>query len=142
MENKNCFRKLVTTDTKDYALLILRVVLWVFMFTYWTQKMFWRFWWNWYEATIWFFATLWVPYFLAFLVMLWESLWAFLLILWVFTRVMAWSIAIIMVWAIVLVHFKNWYFDYDSLLLVIAMAVALVIRWWWAWSVDGLFIKK
>lgn len=141
MKNKKCLNSVIATDHKDYALLIIRLSLWVFILAHWLQKMFWLFWWYWFEASIWFFANLGVPYFIALLVIIWETFWAAFLLLWFFTRIMAWAILVIMIWAIALVHFKMWYFDYEMLLLAIAMAFALVMKWWWALSLDS-FMKK
>jgi putative oxidoreductase len=93
-----------------------------------------------------------VPAFLAFLAILAESGGALALISGFLTRVAAFGIACNMVVAIFMVHlpngfFMNWFgkqqgegFEYH--LLVIAIAIALIIKGGGRWSIDGLIAKK
>lgn len=142
MNCKNLLNKILDTDPKDYSLLILRIALWIFIFAHGWQKMFWLFWGNWFDATMWFFTgKLWLPYIIAILVILWESFWAIVLMLWLKTRIMAFSMLIILIWAVYMVHWKNWFYDFELHFLWIAISIALIIKWWWACSLD-LFIKK
>jgi len=93
-----------------------------------------------------------IPAFLAFLAILAESGGALALISGLLTRVAAFGIACNMVVAIFTVHlpngfFMNWFgkqkgegFEYH--ILVIAIAIALMIKGGGRWSIDGLIAKK
>lgn len=132
----------LSTDSKDYGMLIVRLALWIFMFSHGAQKLFGWFGWNWYTATMdWFTGSMGIPVILAFLVIIWESLWAIALILGHKVRFMAFWMLCILVWAVYLVHFKNGWYDFELQFLGIAMALALIIRGWWAFSLDNIWKK-
>jgi putative oxidoreductase len=132
----------LATDSKDYWMLVVRLALGTFMFVHWAQKLFGWFGWNGYTATMdWFTGSMGIPFFIAFLVIIWESLWAVALILWHKVRFMAIWMLCILIWAVYLVHFKNGWFDYELHFLAIAMCIALIIRGWGAFSLDNIWKK-
>jgi putative oxidoreductase len=93
-----------------------------------------------------------IPAFLAFLAILAESAGSVGLITGLLTRICAFGIACNMVVAVLMVHlpngfFMNWFgkkqgegFEYH--LLVIAIAIALMIKGGGRWSIDGLIAKR
>ena len=105
-----CF---LSTDSKDISSFILRVILWIVIFSHGGQKLFWLWGWFGFEWTMWSFTDMWMPYIIALLVILWESLWSLALILWIATRFMAFGIFMVMAWAIFMVHLKfGFYIDW------------------------------
>ena len=145
-------RKLFSTDN-DCASLVLRLFLGVVFFPHGAQKVF-----GWFDGAGFsgtmeaFTAKMGIPAFLAFLAILAESGGAVALITGLLTRVAAFGIACNMVVAIFMVHlpngfFMNWFgkqkgegFEYH--LLVIAIAIALMIKGGGRWSIDGFIVKK
>ena len=141
-------------ETEDaWSSLVLRVMMGVVMFPHGAQKLL-----GWYggfgfSGTMGFFTEkMSLPWIVAFLVILGESIGSLMLIAGFLTRFAALSVATIMVGAIALVHwpnglFMNWFgkqagegFEYH--LLVIAIAAALVLAGGGKWSADRLLADK
>jgi putative oxidoreductase len=144
--------KLLRTDS-DSASFVLRLLLGIVFFPHGAQKVFGWFGGAGFSGTMGMFTEkMGVPAFLAFLAILAESAGALALISGFLTRVAAFGIACNMVVAIFMVHlpngfFMNWFgkqqgegFEYH--LLVIAIAIALIIKGGGRWSIDGLIAKK
>ena len=146
------WKKLLQTEN-DYAALVLRVMLGVVFFPHGAQKVL-----GWYggygfAGTYDFFTNkLGIPGLFALLAFAAEFLGAIGLIIGLTTRVAAFGILCVMIVAVKMLHwqhgfFMNWYgnqkgegFEYH--LLVIAMAVALMIRGGGALSVDRALSEK
>ncbi len=136
----------------SWAGLILRVVLGSVIFAHGAQKLL-----GWYggfgfEGTMGFFTQkMGLPWLVAFLVIIGESIGSLGLIAGLFTRFTAASFIVIMLGAILTVHlpqgfFMNWFgqqtgegFEYH--LLVIGMSLALLVVGGGKWSLDGLIAK-
>ena len=145
------FKKIIRTDN-DFASLILRLLLGIVFFPHGMQKIF-----GWFGgpgfngAMEIFTVKMGIPVVFAFLAILAESAGALGLILGLLTRVAAFGIAMNMVVAIFMIHYKfgffmNWFgnqqgegFEYH--LLVIAIALAVMIRGAGRWSVDRTLTK-
>ncbi len=137
---------------ESWAGLILRVALGGVIFAHGAQKLL-----GWYggfgfEGTMGFFTQkMGLPWLVAFLVIIGESIGSLGLLAGLFTRFTAASFIVIMLGAIVTVHlpqgfFMNWFgqqtgegFEYH--LLVIAMSLALLVVGGGKWSLDGLIAK-
>ena len=145
-------RGFFATD-RSPAQTILRVGLGAVMFAHGAQKLLGWFGGRGFEATLkGLTGNLHIPAFLAVLVVLTESIGALALAVGFFTRLAALAIAVDMSVAIILVHsrigfFMNWSgkakgegFEYH--LLIIAMALALLIKGGGLWSIDGAIAKK
>jgi len=143
---------LFSTDN-DTSSFVLRLLLGIVFFPHGAQKVFGWFGGPGFSGTMGMFTEkMGVPAFLAFLAILAESGGALALITGLLTRVAAFGIACNMVVAIFMVHlpngfFMNWFgkqkgegFEYH--LLVIAIAIALMIKGGGRWSIDGLIAKK
>ncbi len=142
---------LFKTD-ESWAGLILRVALGGVIFAHGAQKLL-----GWYggfgfDGTMGFFTQkMGLPWLVAFLVIIGESIGSLGLIAGLLTRFTAASFIVIMLGAIVTVHlrqgfFMNWFgqqqgegFEYH--LLVIAMSLALLVVGGGKWSLDGLIAK-
>jgi putative oxidoreductase len=93
-----------------------------------------------------------IPVIFAFLAIMAEGLGGFGLIAGLLTRVAAFGIAVNMVVAVYLLHwehgfFMNWFGNqkgegYEYHLLVIAIALALMIRGGGKWSIDGVIARR
>jgi putative oxidoreductase len=136
-----------------WSSLILRVMLGVVMFPHGAQKLVGWFGGSGFTSTMGFFTDkMNIPWILAFLVIIAESLGAIALLLGFLTRLTAFGITCIMIGAIWMVHlpygfFMNWFgkqagegFEYH--LLAIAISVALMITGSGKWSVDGAIAMK
>lgn len=136
----------------SWAGLILRVGLGVVMVAHGAQKLLGWFGGNGFEGTMGFFTQkMGLPWLVAFLVIIGESLGSIGLIAGFLTRFTAASFIVIMTGAIATVHwpqgfFMNWFgqqqgegFEYH--LLVIAMSAALVIVGGGKWAVDGIIAR-
>ena len=136
-----------------WSSLILRVMLGVVMFPHGAQKLLGWFGGSGFTSTMGFFTDkMNIPWILAFLVIIAESLGAIALLLGFLTRLTAFGITCIMIGAIWMVHlpygfFMNWFgkqagegFEYH--LLAIAISVALMITGSGKWSVDGAIAMK
>ncbi len=132
--------------------LILRVTLGVVMFAHGAQKSLGWFGGNGFEGTMGFFTQkMGLPWLIAFLVIIGESIGSLGLIAGFLTRITAASFIVIMVGAIATVHwpqgfFMNWSgqqqgegFEYH--LLVIGISAALLITGGGKWSLDGLIAR-
>lgn len=137
----------------SWASVILRVVLGSVIFAHGAQKLFGWFGGFGYEGTMGFFTQkMGLPWLVAFLVIIGESLGSLGLIAGFLTRFTAASFIVIMIGAITSSHlphgfFMNWFgqqagegFEYH--LLVIAMSAALAIVGGGRWSVDGWIARR
>lgn len=152
------FFKSLKTDSNDVSSLILRVTLWVVMLAHGLQKLGFLKWSDaWImESIAWtimsFEQYFGIPPFITVLVILWETIWALMLIAWAWTRFSAWATLIIMIGAALLAHldagfFINWMWaegkwnGIEMHLLTFAMAIALMINGWWKASLDSVIQK-
>jgi putative oxidoreductase len=137
---------------QSVASLILRVTLGVVIFAHGAQKLFGWFGGNGFDGTMGFFTNVMhLPWIVAFLIIIGESVGSHGLIAGLLTRVTAASYIVIMLGAIATVHwpqgfFMNWFgqqqgegFEYH--LLVIGMSAALVLTGGGAWSLDRLIAR-
>lgn len=133
----------------SWAGLILRIGLGVVMFAHGAQKLFGWFGGNGFEGTMGFSTQkMGLPWLVAFLVIIGESLGSLGLIAGFLTRFTAASFIMIMIGAIATVHwpqglFMNWFGQqqgegYEYHVLVITMSAALVIIGGGKWSMDGV----
>ena len=142
---------LFKTD-QSFASLILRVALGLVILPHGAQKLLGWFGGNGFDGTMGFFTNVMhLPWLVAFLVIIGESLGSLALIAGLFTRFTAASFVVIMLGAIATVHwpqgfFMNWFgqqqgegFEYH--LLVIGMSAALVLTGGGAWSVDRILAR-
>ena len=136
----------------SWSSLVLRVMLGVVIFAHGAQKLFGWFGGNGFSGTMGFFTNVMhLPWLIALLVIIGESLGSLALIAGLLTRFTAASFIVIMLGAIVTNHwpqgfFMNWFgkqqgegFEYH--LLVIGMSVALLIAGRGKWSIDGLIAR-
>jgi len=146
------FKKLVNTDN-DIATLVIRVMLGVVFFPHGMQKLL-----GWYggygfTGSMGFFTdTLHIPALFAFLAIMAEGLGSLGLITGLLTRVAAFGIGVNMVVAVYMLHWQNGFFmnwfgnqkgeGFEFHLLVIAIAVALIIKGGGALSVDRALAEK
>ena len=145
-------KMLFHTDDR-WSLLCLRVMLGVVIFPHGAQKLFGWFGGFGFDGTIGLFTgKMGLPWIIAFLVIIGESLGALALIAGFLTRFVAASLAIIMVGAIALAHWPHGFFmdwfgqqggqGFEFHLLVIGMCVALVLAGAGKWSVDQEVAKR
>ncbi|MDT7042209.1 DoxX family protein [Candidatus Nitronereus thalassa] len=132
---------------------IIRVMLALVIFPHGAQKLLGWFGGNGFEGTMGFFTQqAGLPWLIAFLVIIGESIGALALAAGFFTRFSAASLGVIMLGAIAMVHwphgfFMNWFGQqagegFEFHLLVIGMALALVANGGGKWSVDGVIAQK
>jgi len=140
------FKKLVQTND-DVALLVLRLLLGIVFFPHGMQKLVGWFGGYGFSGTMGFFTgQLGVPAVFAFLAIMAEGLGSLGLITGLLTRVAAFGIAVNMAVAVYMMHFQNGFFmnwfgnqkgeGYEFHILVIAIAIALMIRGGGKWSID------
>jgi putative oxidoreductase len=133
--------------------LILRVMLALVIFPHGAQKLLGWFGGNGFEGTMGFFTQqAGLPWLIAFLVIIGESIGALAIAAGFFTRFSAASLGVIMLGAIGMVHWPNGFFmnwfgqqageGFEFHLLVIGMALALVANGGGKWSVDGLIAQR
>lgn len=144
-------RKLIQTK-EDAAVFILRLLLGIVFFPHGMQKVFGWFGGQGFVGTMEGFEKMGIPAFFAFLAIMAESCGSLGLILGFLTRIAAFGIACNMVVAVAMIHFKNGFFmnwfgqkhgeGFEYHLLVIAIALALMIKGGGRWSVDGLLVKN
>ena len=145
-------KKLFQTND-DAAIMILRVLLGVVFFPHGMQKLLGWFGGPGFEGTMGFFTgTLGIPAVFAFLAIIAEGLGAFGLITGFLTRLSAFGIAVNMAVAVYMLHFQNGFFmnwygkqageGYEYHILVIAIAIALIIKGGGKWSVDRIVADK
>jgi putative oxidoreductase len=140
------FKKLVQTDS-DVASLVLRIMLGIVFIPHGLQKVFG------FSGTMDFFtAKLGIPAIFAFLAIMAEFLGSWGLITGLFTRVAAFGIAVNMVVAVYMLHWQNGFFmnwfgnqkgeGYEYHILVVAIALALMIKGGGKWSIDRALTEK
>jgi len=140
------FKKLINTDN-DIAVLVLRVMLGVVFFPHGMQKLFGWFGGPGFTGMMGMFTDkMGIPAVFAFLAIMAEGLGSLGLITGFLTRVAAFGIGVNMVVAVYMLHWQNGFFmnwfgnqkgeGFEYHLLVIAMAVALIIKGGGALSVD------
>lgn len=140
------FKKLFQTND-DVALLVLRLLLGIVFFPHGMQKLVGWFGGYGFSGTMGFFTgTLGIPAVFAFLAIMAEGLGALGLLTGFLTRVAAFGIAVNMAVAMYMMHFQNGFFmnwfgnqkgeGYEFHVLVIAIAIALMIRGGGKWSID------
>jgi putative oxidoreductase len=145
-------KKLFQTSD-DTATLVLRVLLGVVFFPHGMQKLLGWFGGPGFEGTMGFFTgTLGIPVIFAFLAIIAEGLGSLGLITGFLTRLSAFGIAVNMAVAVYMLHWQNGFFmnwfgkqageGYEYHLLVIAMAIALIIKGGGKLSVDGIVAEK
>lgn len=145
-------KKLFQTND-DTATMILRVLLGVVFFPHGMQKLLGWFGGNGFEGTMGFFTgPLGIPAIFAFLAIIAEGLGSLGLITGFLTRLSAFGIAVNMAVAVFMLHFQhgffmNWFGNqkgegYEYHLLVIAIAIALIIKGGGKWSVDRIVADK
>jgi putative oxidoreductase len=145
-------RKLFQTDNNT-ASLVLRLMLGIVFFPHGAQKVFGWFGGGGFAGTMDVFTTkMGIPAFFAFLAILAESAGSIGLITGFLTRLSAFGIACNMAVAIFMVHLPNGFFmnwtgkqkgeGFEYHLLVIAIAIALMIKGGGRWSIDGLIARK
>jgi putative oxidoreductase len=144
-------KKIFQTDD-DISRFVLRVLLGIVFLPHGAQKIFGWFGGHGFSGTMEGFEKMGIPAFLALLAIMAESLGPLGLITGLFTRIAAFGIATNMAVAVILLHFKygffmNWFgkqqgegFEYH--ILVIAIAMALMIKGAGRWSIDGLIAEK
>ena len=145
-------KKLFQTND-DVALLVLRLLLGIVFFPHGMQKLVGWFGGYGFGGTMGFFTgTLGIPAVFAFLAIMAEGLGTLGLITGFLTRVAAFGIAVNMAVAVYMMHFQNGFFmnwfgnqkgeGYEYHLLVIAIAIALMIRGGGKWSIDGVIAEQ
>jgi len=146
------WKRLINTDD-DVATLVIRVLLGVVFFPHGMQKLFGWFGGYGFTGSLGFFTeNLHIPALFAFLAIMAEGLGSLGLITGLLTRVAAFGIGVNMVVAVYMLHwqhgfFMNWFGQqkgegFEFHLLVIAMAVALIIKGGGALSVDRMLSDK
>lgn len=142
------WRKLFSTDTRDFTLTIARAVLAVIFFAHGSQKMFGLFGGRGIPGTIEIFqTTMGLPAPVTLLVMFTEVFGALALALGLLSRLAAFGVGVIMIVAPFANHlyprfFMNWTGQqpgegYEYHLLALALAISVAVRGGGAWSLDG-----
>lgn len=144
--------KRMTTKTFDLTLLFTRLLVAVVIFGHGAQKLFGWFGGYGFDGTVGYFTTtVGLPYFLAVLIILAESLGMIALALGLFSRFLAGAVILIMLGAVAITHaqygfYMNWFgaqegegIEYH--LLMIGLAAIIVVNGAGAYSLD-LFVKK
>jgi putative oxidoreductase len=140
------FKKLIQTND-DVALLVLRILLGVVFIPHGMQKILG------FSGTMQMFTTnLHIPWVFAFLAIMAEFLGSWGLITGLFTRVAAFGIAVNMLVAVYMLHWQNGFFmnwfgnqkgeGYEYHILVVAIALALMIKGGGKWSIDRALTEK
>ena len=146
------WKKLINTEN-DIATLVLRVMLGVVFFPHGMQKLFGWFGGPGFSGMMGMFTDkMGIPAFFAFLAIMAEGLGSLGLIAGFLTRIAAFGIGINMAVAVYMLHWQNGFFmnwfgnqkgeGFEYHLLVIAMAVALIIKGGGAYSVDRSLSEK
>jgi len=141
------------TDSKSFALLLVRLALAIVILPHGMQKALGMFGGYGIEGTLGFFGSMGMPMFLGVLVILAEFVGPIGVFLGLGTRFMAFAIAIEMTGAMILgghIHngfFMNWFHNQpgegiEYFILVIGSAIALVLGGGGKWSLDSLISKK
>ncbi len=142
--------KLIATESDDYSALVARVFLGIIIIPHGLQKMFGWFGGGGIEGTTAFFASLGLPSFVVYLVMIAEVLGGISLLIGFLSRFSAFILAIVLGYAALTIHssvgfFMNWNGTlagegYEFHLLFIGLALVTMIRGSGAWSAD-VFIE-
>jgi len=137
---------------QDFAVFVARIVLGFVMLPHGLQKLLGMFEGSGFTGTVDFFVGSGIPYFVAVLIILGESLGAIGLILGFLSRLCALGIAIIMLGAIFMVHlpngfFMNWFGSaagegYEYHILAVGLALVVLIKGGGMWSVDGAISEQ
>jgi putative oxidoreductase len=149
----NTFMKYLFQTNNNFLYWVPRVILGCVIFPHGAQKLF-----GWFggfgftNTMTYFTETAGLPWLIAFLIIMGESIGSLGLIVGFFTRISAFGLICIMIGAIITVHspnglFMNWFgkqagegFEYH--LLVIGMSIPLLVSGGGKYSVDGLINKK
>ena len=145
--------KLLFQTDDSWSLLVLRIMLGMVMFPHGAQKLLGWFGGYGFSGTMGAFTgKMGMPWIIAFLVIIAESLGALALIAGFLTRFTAASLAVIMFGAVAMAHWQNGFFmnwfgqqageGFEYHLLVIGMCVALVLAGAGKWSVDREIVKR
>jgi putative oxidoreductase len=146
------FKKLINTND-DFTVFVLRILLGVVFFPHGMQKLFGWFGGYGFTGSMGFFTdNLHIPVLFAFLAIMAEGLGSLGLITGLLTRVAAFGIAVNMAVAVYMLHWQNGFFmnwfgnqkgeGFEYHILVIAIAIALMLKGGGKWSVDGVLAKK
>ena len=137
---------------QDFAVFVARIVLGFVMLPHGLQKLLGMFGGSGFTGTVDFFIGSGIPYFVAVIIILGESLGAIGLILGFLSRLCALGIAIIMLGAIFMVHlpngfFMNWFGSaagegYEYHILAVGLALVVLIKGGGMWSVDGAISEQ
>lgn len=140
------FGYLLKTD-RDFAVFIARISLGIVLLPHGLQKLLGMFGGPGFTDTVDFFVGSGIPYFVAVLIILGESLGALGLILGFLSRLCAMGMAIIMLGAVFTVNFQNGFFmnwfggnageGYEYHILAVGLALVVLIKGGGRWSVDG-----
>jgi putative oxidoreductase len=135
--------KRLMTTTNTPALAIVRIALGIVILPHGLQKLLGLFGGGGFSGTVGFFRQTWdIPAAVTVLVILAESVGALALIAGFLSRVAALGIGIVMVGAVVIVHWQNGFFmsngGYEFHILAIAMAAAVILQGGGALSVDRM----
>lgn len=145
--------RLLKTDNKDYASLVLRLTLGIVMFPHGAQKLFGWFGGYGFSGTMNFFTeNMGIPWIFALFAVLAESIGAQLLILGLAGRLNAFLIGFTMLVAMLMSHlqygfFMNWFGNQkgegiEFFLLMIGLAIAIIIKGSGAFSLDSKLMNK
>jgi putative oxidoreductase len=146
------FKKLINTND-DFTVFVLRILLGIVFFPHGMQKLFGWFGGYGFTGSLGFFTdNLHIPVLFAFLAIMAEGLGSLGLITGLLTRVAAFGIAVNMAVAVYMLHWQNGFFmnwfgnqkgeGFEYHILVIAIAIALMIKGGGKWSADGVLAKK
>jgi len=144
-------KKIMITD-EDVSRTIIRVLLALVFLPHGAQKVFGWFGGYGFSGTMDFFVKSGIPAFLAFLAIITESVGSVALLAGFFTRVAAMGIAVNMIVCAAGNHIQNGFFmnwfgqqkgeGFEFHILVLALAIALMIKGGGRWSIDGLLAKR
>ena len=144
--------KLIKTDN-DIAIMVVRLGLGIVFFPHGMQKLFGWFGGPGFSGTMGMFTNnLHIPALFAFLAIMAEGLGSLGLITGFLTRIAAFGVAVNMVVAVYMLHWQNGFFmnwfgnqkgeGYEYHILVVAIALALMIRGGGKWSIDRMVTEK
>lgn len=149
----NMMKQKILMTTNSWSPVVLRAMLALVIFPHGAQKLFGWFGGFGFEGTMnYFTTTVGLPWVIGFLVILFESVGTFLLLIGAGTRIMAFAYLLLATGILFTSHvqhgfFLNWYGNqagegYEYFLLWIAMALALLISGAGKYSIDRLLVKK
>lgn len=139
--------RILNTDMSDWGALIARVFLGLVILPHGLQKLLGMFGGYGFSATVEYFASTGIPSVVAVLIILGESFGALFLILGFISRISAAGVAIIMLGAILMVHWENGFFmnwfgsqageGFEYHLLALGLALIVIVEGGGMWSVDS-----